>query len=746
MMKKKLLPWLLCVCMLAASGCAGVSNTQTPAGDNSSASVSTAATSAVSAAGSKTDADAAADTSAPAASSVSADSSEPAAAASSASSAEQTGADANGTVYTGGSPWLDTDLKSNITADMELSAREDFHLYVNHDWLMENEIPEGRRSHNAFFEANDKVIEKAVNMLGGEDLTSPEGQLVQSLYRAALDWNSRNAAEVKPAAETILDILRIDSIEDLNEFICNPEKSEMVDTILQFGNSGSPEDSNTYITVIATDDFTLGDAAEYSNRTSYGDSLYKGKLYLAKAMLGRFGYKEKEAQTMFDQLIDLEAKIAEVSYTSADSMQPDYITKILNHYSPEQLAELSPAFPLPEALANFGFGEAKDYLVVCPAAVSKVNELYTEENLEEIRSYMLIRYLIEMAPLLDEKAYQASVEADNIINGSTGSQPYETVAFNKVRDYLRNPMAKAYVEYYDASEMKQRVTQICEDVVAAYRVMLTEEDWLSEETQAKAIEKLDNLRIQAAYPDKWIDYSSLNLTGLSYLDCMKAITHFEYQMDASHTNGTVDKDLWTFDTLDANAAYHSGRNAIYIYLGILEAPFYEDGMSDEQLMGSIGVVIGHEISHAFDPSGAKYDKDGNLSNWWTEEDSAAFQERAARLIAYYDNITVWEGQNAIGSNVQTEAVADMAGMKVMLSIAREKESFDYDAFFRAFAKVWAGINTTQLEYQALTQDSHPLHFLRTNVTLQQFDEFYETYGVQEGDTMYLAPEDRILVW
>ncbi|MCR5355843.1 MAG: M13 family metallopeptidase, partial [Lachnospiraceae bacterium] len=311
---------------------------------------------------------------------------------------------------------------------------------------------------------------------------------------------------------------------------------------------------------------------------------------------------------------------------------------------------------------------------------------------------------------------------------------------------LYTPLDKAYLEKYDATETKKRVTKICEDVISAYRDMLSQEEWLSEETRNKAIEKLDALKIKAVYPDKWEDYDKLELDGLSLYDCNKEIMRYLCDLDIQKTGGKVDHDIWTVDILDANAYYDPQENSINIILGLLGEPFYYDGMPDEALYGGIGAAIGHEISHAFDTSGAQYDKDGNLNDWWTEEDYSAFTERADKLIAYYDNITVWEGQNAIGNNVQGEVIADIAGIKAMLMIAAETPGFDYDEFFRSYAGIWRRVNSREFEEFCLFKDPHPLTYLRTNVTLQQFDEFLETYDIREGDNMYLAPEDRISVW
>ena len=169
-------------------------------------------------------------------------------------------------------------------------------------------------------------------------------------------------------------------------------------------------------------------------------------------------------------------------------------------------------------------------------------------------------------------------------------------------------------------------------------------------------------------------------------------------------------------------------------------------MSKEELYAGIGTVIGHEISHAFDTSGAQFDANGQLNNWWSEEDYAAFQARAQKLIDYYNTMTAFGEYKVQGDNIQKEAIADMAGIKCMLGILSKEENIDYRIFFEKYANLWVRMNTREFEYTCLMQDSHPLHYLRTNATVQQFDEFINTYGIKEGDGMYLDPEKRVLVW
>ena len=235
----------------------------------------------------------------------------------------------------------------------------------------------------------------------------------------------------------------------------------------------------------------------------------------------------------------------------------------------------------------------------------------------------------------------------------------------------------------------------------------------------------------------------------SLLEATKAIGRFKTELKAAKLGTEADIYKWNQTELPAstvNAAYTPYNNSINIQAGILIGEIYNEDMSFEQKMGGIGMVIGHEISHAFDTSGAEYDKDGRKTNWWTDEDYAAFQERVSKLVAWYDGFVPMEGLTYSGDRIKTEAIADMTSMKCLLYIAKQMEGFDYDAFFRQYAKLWRDQSTPEYVREAILTDVHPSHYLRINATLAQFDDFLNFYGITEGDGMYVAPEDRVAVW
>ncbi|MBR6487162.1 MAG: M13 family metallopeptidase [Lachnospiraceae bacterium] len=335
--------------------------------------------------------------------------------------------------------------------------------------------------------------------------------------------------------------------------------------------------------------------------------------------------------------------------------------------------------------------------------------------------------------------------------GITESMPDEEEAYLETRSLFADNMARIYVDKYLTEEMRDEIRQLCQDAADTYKVMIDDTDWLSDETKEQAKYKLEHITINALYPDKWEDDSMFFVTpkkdGGSYLQAILDYNDSIIKRAQSHINEKVDKEIWGVDILQTNAFYTPQNNSINIIPGFLCSATYSSDMTIEEKYGALGSVIGHEISHAFDTNGAQYDADGNIKDWWGKEDYDAFMKRAGKLVDYYDKVVAFDdGTEYHGQVVQTEAIADMAGIKCMLKMAEKIEDFDYDKFFRANTYLWARVTTLEGMESGIATDPHPLHYLRCNVTLQQYDEFYDTYDIKEGDGMYLAPEDRIAVW
>ncbi len=645
-----------------------------------------------------------------------------------------------------GSPWVDYVLRENIQniSGRSQSPKDDLYLYANYDWAAKTEIRPGYRSESSFNVVADEIRDMGMTVLTDEKLKGEDAELIQALYKAWLDWDARNALGVEPVQKIVDSLRSVSDLDGLTALLCDPDSD--VGQYIGFGSGTGFNDPETYILFINPMGLLLEDSAEYTKRTEMGERYEAAYRMAAEKMLPRIGYSEKEAGEMMDRALALETELASGIMTSAEQLSPDYIQRVNNEMPAEEAWALCGNFPLSQIVDSWGYGAAKRCVVTEPAYLEKLDAIYTEGRLEDLKNYLIVCAAVENMSVLDRDSYELSTAFDNMRNGSSGAKPDEEVAFNLVRSSLTTPMDRAFLSKYDASKMKEDITQICEESIDYYRGMLDTEEWLSGETRAKAVEKLDAITINAVYPEKWRDYSGLSLDGLGCYDCFKAISKFELAYNVSLLGEKVDHALWEFDILETNAYYNPQDNSINIIRGILGNPFYRDDMSKEELYAGIGSIIGHEISHAFDTNGAQFDASGSLNNWWTDEDYSAFLARAGKLVAYYDAMTAFGGYKVQGANIQTEAIADMAGLKCMLGLLEKKGNADYRSFFEAYAKVWARLNTREMEYFCLMQDPHPLHYLRANATAQQFDEFLEAFEIKEGDGMYLAPEDRVLVW
>lgn len=647
-------------------------------------------------------------------------------------------------------PWLNSNIQGLVTEDTETNVKDDFYLAANKDWLTSVEIPQGYATVSSFVELSTELDRKLLALMTDESLKSHDAELLQNFYELFLDWDMRNELGIEPLKPHIEAIEKISSIDELTAYVTSDEGLYYGGYLWVIYNGVDMEDSSRYDLEINSINLSLGDSAEYEKMTPNGELTQKAYNESTSYLLKKAGYTEEEVQAKIDASYDFEKKMAPSIMTRAEMHAPDSITKTTNPMTFDELKEMCPVFPLPEILEALDSADWEKINVAEPAWIRAMNDLYTEENLEGMKAYILINMLSGYSSFMDEETFRELQRISNERSGAASSFSDEMTAYQLAKSLFPVSISKVFVEKYMTEEIREDVRSIIGDVISAYREMLAEEDWLSEETRKAAVNKLDNLKIHAAYPDKWKDTESIQFSGKeeggTLFDVCEELNRYEIEDIVSHKNTKVDPEIWDFSLAAVNAYYYPQNNSINIIAGILGEPFYSPDMSTEEKLGSIGMVIGHEISHAFDTTGSQFDADGNLANWWQPEDFEAFKLRAQKLIDYYDKIRPLEGVTYSGQYVQTEAIADMGGAKCMLRIAKGMENFDYDAFFRAFAGIWRRESSQNYEQMLMAQDTHPLAYLRGNVTLGQFQEFIDTYGIEEGDGMYVAPEDRICVW
>ena len=655
------------------------------------------------------------------------------------------------------STWINSDVAGAVDETVSISEKDDFHTAVNRDWLIQTKLDTDDSMANMdSFSTTEDVLNEQISQLlvPAETLDLDETLMDASTYQhveglvtslASLidDWEARDARGTEPVQKYIKRIEQIQSLDDLTDYLKNKDQMNLSMAYPVDFSTATPTDRRDAYTVALgpTHSFSLSDQDSYISLPNHALEQRSINYESASYILSPMGYSDDDIRKMLRQCYDLEWHLAQNMCSVYEMTDESYATSYVTTCDLERLQQLQGNYPLTEILAAYGLDGSDSYMLYEEDYLKTISKLYSEKRLEQWKAYYIIQTIQAALPFMDHTCYEYYSSYDE-----NALKLDDQLSLNFLSTYLSDAMDQVYVARYCTSQEKQDLEHLIQETLSYYRTMLAGEDWMSDATKEKAIEKLDHIYVRVLYPDVFTDYSSLNYSSEGTLtDAINAITQFKYARMKADVNAEIDKNRWFASTRDVNAYYMPSDNSINILAGLLADGFFHDPDAPyEQNLGRLGLVIGHEITHAFDTSGYLYDKDGLQQRWWTPEDEEAFQLRANKLIRFYNGISLF-GSNYNGNTVQTEAIADMGGLKCMLAIAKEDPDFDYALFFRSYAACWKAKRTELAETTYMT-DSHPLGFLRTNVTIQQFDEFYKTFDIKEGDGMYLAPEKRILVW
>ena len=651
--------------------------------------------------------------------------------------------------------WLNSDIQEWVMESEPAAAVDDFHLHVNRDWMINTQIPDGYSSYDPITERAIEVDGQLMDILKNpEKETDPalihDQELVQKYYKMWLDWDSRNELGFDALKELIDPLMKVETLDDLTAYLSMPRTVISATELAQCDASMDWNNADYYAVYVMPVDLIFGDSMYYGYMEE-SDALAEPYYdRVIRHILVGLGYSDNEATEVLKSCFAFEKDISSYIMTTEEESARDAIEKENNPRTLEELEAEAGDFPIRKILEAYDADESDMYILTQPEWLKAMDVLYDEDYVEHLRDYLICYTIQDYATLLDRETFDLYYEVINGISGAVGTKSDEKFATDAVNDFLPSQLGRLYADKYVTDETKEEVTSITKEIMEEYRVMLGEETFLSENTRKEALKKLENMTLRIAKPDKWEDDSGLNFTGLegggNLISAQDEVGAYWVERMHARINQKVDRDLWTSRIQQVNAFYDPSQNTITLCGGILGGSLYNSDMSREELFANVGDTIAHEISHAFDTTGCQFDEKGNIRNWWTEEDQKAFAKRADKLAAYYDNIEPFLDVYCVGSQIEGEAIADLVAIKILLRIAENDSNFDYDKFFRTFSETWKTITTAQSEYYALSQDTHPLPYLRVNAVVQQFEEFYQTYGVEKGDGMYLAPEDRLEVW
>lgn len=645
--------------------------------------------------------------------------------------------------------------ESSVTNNSQgVRLNDDFYDAVNSDWIKNAKIEDGKSTASTFDDVENKVTEQIKdiinNLLINKDAykeNSDEKKII-NIYNNTLNIEARNREGIKPVKENLDEIKSIGTIDDITKLW---KDKRILNSTIKFSVEKDIKDVKTNILYISPTALSLGDSDEYTNPTENSKKERKLTEDYYNKILMLSGYTQQESQKKVDDMFKFEEMVAPyIKGKKEKATTKNLIDEQYNVYTVAELNNLAPNLNLPEIMNYMGIDKANKIILEDPEWLKAFNKLYNKENLPLIKNYIEIVNLLYASNYLSEDFENANKEYASNMLGITGNVSKEEEAVDNVNSMMGMAIGRLYSEKYVPEKTKKDVESITKDIIAVYKKRIDNLDWMSSQTKKNAIDKLDKLKIKIAYPDSWNDYSKLDIKsyeeGGSLFQNAMTLRIFERDKMFNKINKLVDKDEDQFKPQTVNAFYSATENSIIIPGGIIQGHFYDVNAPKEVNLGGIGVIIGHEISHAFDNTGAQYDSDGNLNNWWTEEDYKEFMQKTQKVANFYSQIEAMPGEKLDGNLTVGENIADIGGVSCLLDILGEMNNANYKAFFESYAVTWRQITTKEYATYALIIDVHSPNKVRVNAVLPQFQKFYDTYGITEKDGMYVKPGDRIGIW
>ena len=514
------------------------------------------------------------------------------------------------------------------------------------------------------------------------------------------------------------------------------------------------KDSKNNLVFIVQGGLTLGQKDYYVDNDPRTQEIRKSYLKYISDLCIHSGFGEKDAQRIAEDVLRIETRLAFASKSRTELRDPE---ANYNKLSYDELKEQFPDIDWDGFFGNFGMEGVKEVCLGQPIAIHEVEKVLKEETPEALQNLYLWHALDMVSSYIDDESRALNFGFyGKVMSGKQEDRPRWKRAVSAVENGLGEALGQLYVAKYFPPEAKQRMEKLIANLQIALGERIDVQDWMTDETKKVAREKLDAFYVKVGYPNKWKDYNDLEI-GDNYLNNMLAVGEWEIKdMIRTKLNKPVDHDEWYMTPQTVNAYYNPTTNEICFPAGILQPPFFDMQADDAFNYGAIGVVIGHEMTHGFDDQGSKYDKNGNLVKWWTEEDTKRFEERIQVMRAFHDSIEVLPGLHANGSLTLGENMADHGGLMVAFQAFKNATAkaplADIDGFtpeqrfFLAYANVW-GQNIRDEEIQKrVKSDPHQLGMWRVNGQMPHIDAWYDAFSITEADPMFVPKEKRVTIW
>ena len=657
------------------------------------------------------------------------------------------------TAGTGSDKGLDLSLM-----DKSVRPQDDFYNYVSGTWMKTAKIPSDKPtwgSFNKLAEDTDNNSMKILNSLLKDKFPEgSEGKKIQDLYASYMNLKKRNADGIKPIQGNLNKIDAIKNLKDLQNYLTSVTK-EGENNFYGWGVYADLKDSK--MNAVYLGDASLGLGRDYYQKENEKntEAIAEYQKYVA-SMLTELGYKNADAAAK--GIVDYEKSIAKTYLTNEQSRDNTL------QYNPQTMAELTALVKnvnLPEYLKKVGVNTEK--VIIGELGYYKnFDKLVSAQNLPVIKDYLKFHMINGSASYLSEKLGDMRFAFyGKYLRGQQEQRALNKRGFELINSTLGEAFGKLYVEKYFPAEAKAQMVELIDYLKKSFAVHINDLSWMSSATKGKALEKLNKFTVKVAYPDKWKDYSKLNILsenkGGNLYANLQNITTWRYEKDLAKIGKAVDKSEWGMTPQTVNAYYNPVNNEIVFPAAILQPPFFNPQADAAVNFGGIGAVIGHEMSHGFDDSGAQFDADGNLVDWWTPEDKANFEKATKTLAAQYDKYEPVKGTFVNGTFTNGENIADLGGVNIAYDALQlylkdkgnpgEISGYTQDQrFFLSWATVWRTLSSEKYMVNQVKTDPHSPGYFRSFGPLINVDAFYKAFDVKQGDKLYKSPEERIKIW
>lgn len=642
--------------------------------------------------------------------------------------------------------------------DTTVAAGTDFYEYACGGWIKNNPLkPEYARfgTFDQLLENNQEQLRVLIEELSAtpHEAGSVAGK-IGALYAMGLDSTKLNADGVAPVKEELAAINALATKSDVSKMVATLHKEGMAPFFALFVGADEKNSAMNIVQLYQAgigmgdrDYYLLEDEGSAKMRDAY--RAYINKLFTLA------GSSPEQADAAVDAVMKIEKAIAEISYGREDLRDSQ---KNYNKLAYEDFKKIESPLDWDVYFESMGLAGLKELDAKQINFYKDMSEALRNTTVDEQKYYLAFNLLSAAAPYLSDDFVDADFEFyGKVMSGKQEQQPRWKRSLNTVNGALGEAVGEMYVEKYFPASSKEKMLTLVGNLQTALSERINGLEWMSDTTKAKAQEKLAAFTVKIGYPDKWRDYSGLEIKDDSYWANVRRSNIFDMAYQLADVDKPVDKSRWHMNPQTVNAYYNPTTNEICFPAAILQPPFFNPDADDAVNYGAIGVVIGHEMTHGFDDQGRNYDKDGNLIDWWTAEDAVRFTERADKLVDQYDQIIVIDTLHANGRFTLGENIADHGGLLVAhqayLNSLKGKETpapidgfTNEQRFFLGYATLW-GQNIRPEEIRRRTKiDPHSLGKWRVNAALRNIAPFYAAFDIKEGDPMFMAPVDRVVIW